>query len=122
MSLHRFNPAHLPPDGVSPQEVRFVEFRVEPWPEGDKIRVHVKITPFLEPPDLEAVLFTTDGDEISSVNIVENIDFNLVFTMHIRSPSTDGKYTLTGRILYEDFGVVHEASAHFELPSSVGRE
>lgn len=115
--MHKFNPINPPPDGASPQDVRFLEFRVEPWPEGDKIRIHAQITPFLKPPDLEAVLFNSEGNEISSVNIIENIDFNLVFTMHIRFPSPDGKYTLTGNISYEDTGIVHETKTSFELPT-----
>ncbi len=115
--IQKYNPLDPPPDGAAPQDVRFDELRVEPWPKGDKIRVHMQITPFLKPPDLEAALLNSAGDEISSVTIIENIDFNLVFTMHIRRPSVDGKYTLVGRILYQDIGVVDEAQTSFELPS-----
>ncbi len=114
--MERFNPFKPPAGGAAPADVRFTELRVEPWPEEGKIRVHARIAPFLKPPDLEAALLNSDGDEISSVTIIENIDFNLVFTMHIRHPSADGKYSLIGRILYEDIGVVHEAQTSFELP------
>lgn len=116
--MRKFNPIHPPDDGANPTDVRFVELRVEPWPEGDRLRIHAQITPFLKPPDLEAVLFDSAGNEISSVIVIENIDFTLVFTMHIRFPSADGKYTLNGKISYEDIGVVHEASTSFELPGS----
>lgn len=114
--MEKFNPLNPPPDGADPQNVRFNELRVEPWPDGDKIRVHAQIAPFLKPPDLEAAILNSTGDEISSVTIIENIDFNLVFTMHIRRPSVDGRYTLIGRILYEDLGVVDEATTEFVIP------
>ncbi len=114
--MERYNPFQPPAEGAAPEDVRFIELRAEPWPEGGKIRVHARIAPFLQPPDLEAALVNSDGDEISSVTIIENIDFNLVFTMHVRHPSSDGKYTLIGRIIYEDIGVVHEAQASIELP------
>jgi len=115
--MQRFSPLSPPPDGLPPEKVRFRELRVEAWPEGDKIRVHLQITPFTKPPDLEAILFDSSGNELSSVNVIENIDFNLVFTMHIRYPSTDHKYTLTGKISYEDIGVVDESTTSFETPS-----
>lgn len=116
--LHKFNPLDPPPDGAAPRDVRFTELRVEPWSEGGKVRVHARITPFLKPPDLEAALIDSAGDEISSVTIIENIDFSLVFTMHIRRPSADGKYTLIGQIMYQDLGVVDESRTSFELPSA----
>jgi len=117
--MHRFNPLQPPPEGVPPQAVRFLEWRAEPWPERDKIRVQAKIVPFLKPPDLEAVLLDSNGDELTSITIIENIDFDLVFTMHIRAPSADGKYTLIGRIMYEDTGIVHETMADFVVPPPV---
>lgn len=116
--MRKFNPIHPPQDGVNPSDVRLSELRVEPWLEGDKVRVHVQITPFLKPPDLEATLLDSKGIEITSVNIIENVDFSLVFTMHIRYPSADGKYTLIGKVSYEDIGVVHEMTTSFELPTS----
>lgn len=116
--LHKFNPQHPPQDGAAPPDVRFLELRVEPWPEGDRVRVHAQITPFLKPPDLEAVLLDSAGNELTSVDIIENIDFNLVFTMHIRFPSADGKYTLQGKLSYEDMGVVHQTATSFELPAT----
>ncbi len=115
--MQRFSPLHPPSDGLPPEKVRFRELRVEPWSDGDKIRVHLQITPFTKPPDLEAVLFDSNGNELSSVNVIENIDFNLVFTMHIRYPSPDRKYTLTGKISYEDIGTVDEATTTFEIPA-----
>jgi hypothetical protein len=116
--MNKFNPHNPPSDGAAPQDVRFTELRAEPWPEGDKIRVHARIAPFQQPPDLEASLLNSDGDEISSVTIIENVDFSLVFTMHVRHPSPDGKYTLVGRILYGGIGVVHEARTDFVLDPS----
>lgn len=116
--MNQYNPHHPPSDGAAPRDVRFTELRVEPWPEGNKIRVHARIVPFLKPPDLEAVLVDSAGDEITSVTIIENVDFSLVFTMHIRRPSADGKYTLVGRIMYEGLGVVHEAQTTFESAPS----
>ncbi len=114
--MQRFHSLHPPADGLPPKDVRFNELRAEPWPEGDKIRVHTQLTPFTKPPDLEVMLFDSSGKEISSVNVVENIDFSLVFTMHIRNPSADRKYRLTAKISYEDIGVVDESSTTFVIP------
>jgi hypothetical protein len=113
--MNKYNPLQPPTDGVKPQEVRFTEFRAEPWHEGNKIRVHAQITPFVKPPDLEVIISDLNGNELSTVNIIENIDFQLVFTMHIRNPSDIQKYNLVGKIIYEDLGVVNQTSTFFEI-------
>jgi hypothetical protein len=110
--FHRINP---PEDGVPPEQVRFLDVQVEPWPDGRRVRVLMMITPFLQPPNLEMVIID-EADEVSRTSIVENIDFELVFTMHIRSHEVGGSYRLTATLFYDEQGTVDERTVGFDLP------
>lgn len=114
--MPRFNPLH-PIDGAAePAQVRFTDLHVEPWADNSKVRVHMRLTPFVKPPNLHAVLTDAQSNEVASVSIIENIDFDLVFTLHIRPPTAQGPFTLVGRIEYEGTGQVDERTVQFILP------
>lgn len=108
--FHRLNP---PEDGVPPEQVRFLEVRPEPWPDGRRVRVHAEITPFLQPPHMSMTITDAEGREVSHVDVVENIDFKLVFTMHIRAEKVAGDYNLTASLFYDDIGEVHRQTVSF---------
>jgi hypothetical protein len=115
MSMPRRNPFNPPPDSLPPPEVRFIELRVEPWPDGRKVRVHVSLTPFLKNPDLEMVITNQGGKEVSRVSIIENADDRFVFTMHLRISDESGIFTLSGTLLYQDIGKVDQRTISFEI-------
>ncbi len=112
---HPFNPLSPDENALPPSEVRFTEFHIEPWPDGRQIRVHIRLTPFLQPPNLETILSGPDGKEVSSTLIVENVDTDLVFTMHIRGRAKPGLYSLRCQVVYESAGVVDSAETDYSL-------
>jgi len=114
--MPRFHPLQPNPEAVPPEEVRLTELRVEPWPDGRRIRLHARLTPFQSPPNLEAVLNDPKGNIIASAYIVENIDFDLVITMHIRGPVDYDRYSVMARVIYENLGTVHEMKTYFTMP------
>jgi hypothetical protein len=114
--MPRFNPLHPAEEAVPPEQVRFVDLHVEPWGDNSKVRVHMRLTPFLKPPNLIATLTDSDSLDVASVMIIENIDFDLVFTLHIRPPDAPGPFQLTAKIEYEDLGAVDHKSIRFKLP------
>ncbi len=104
----------VPGERLPPAEVRFRELRVEPWPDGRRLKVHVSLTPFQQKPDLEATIFDEDGKEVSHASIIENAETRFVFTMHIRAQTVTGAYTLIAKVSYQDFGTVDEKTLTFE--------
>ena len=100
-------------DGLPPAEVRFTELRVEPWPDGQRLKVHVSLTPFQQKPDLEATIFNEAGQEVSHASIIESAEQRFVFTMHIRSQTVSGTYTLTASLSYQELGTIDEKSLTF---------
>jgi hypothetical protein len=109
-------PNDRPPDGVYPPgEVRFYELHIEPWPDGRRIRVHLTITPFQQPPNLFVSAFDSKGNEVANVSIIELTDEKMTFTIHLRSnEKVNGKYLLVANINYQEFGVVDEYRLEFE--------
>lgn len=114
--MARFNPFLQDENALPPEEVRIIDLHVEPWPDGKRVRVHLTLTPFQQPPDLELTLFNEQNHEVSHVTIVENIDYKLVLTMHLRVAEPQGKFTLKAIVNYQEFGTVSHRDYSFDLP------
>ncbi len=100
--------------------MRFTELRVEPWPDGRRIRVHLTLTPFQQKPNLDVALTDASGNEAGQVAIIETAEHRIVFTMHIRSAQTTGPFTLTANISYPEHGVVATQTTSFEIEPPSG--
>lgn len=117
--FHRPQPA--PEDAKSPLDVRITELRVEPWPDGRKIRVHLTLTSFQEDPSLEVILADDLGAEIARADIIETAENRIVFTLHIRNRSLSNAYQLTANVIYPETGTVDSKSIDFQIdPTSSG--
>ena len=105
------------PSARPPSEVRFIDVHIEPWPEGQKVRVHVELTPFTEPPSLDISIVDGEGHEISSTSVIETAARKVVFTMHLRDHAPHQRYTLKARIVYPSIiEPVEQTEVAFELP------
>ncbi len=110
---HPFQP---PEDGLPPQQVKIQELRAEPWSEdGRRLRVHLDVAPFLERPNIEVSITNENGDELSSISIIESIDTHMTFTMHLRGNNIGGKLTLKASLSYPEIGEVDQKSMIFEV-------
>ncbi|WP_299027650.1 hypothetical protein [uncultured Thermanaerothrix sp.] len=114
----RYHPLQPDPNAQPPAQVRFKSVRVEPWPDGRKVRVLMEIIPFQQPPNIEVSLSDSEGHEITSAHIIENVDYRLVITLHLRSAIPISEYHLTARLTYPDLGTIDEQSLTFVLPPS----
>jgi hypothetical protein len=89
-----------------PENVRFEDLHIEPWPDGFRIKVFLRITPFLSNPDIELVLTDPEGNEVSRTRVIETPENSLVLTMHIRAKTLAGSYTLSAALIYPQQGTV----------------
>jgi hypothetical protein len=109
-----FNPFDPPEDALPPAEVRITGLRAEPWPDGQRIRVLLSLTPFLERPNLTASISDPQGEEVAGASIVETMDIQIAFTLHIRADLQPGEYTITISLEYADLGQVDQRSLKFD--------
>ncbi len=87
----------LPPD-----EVRIREFRADPWPDGRRVRVYLEVTPFQRRPSGEINIVDDQGEEVTSVSIIETIDPKMEFTLHIPSPKRSVDYIASSIVFYAE--------------------
>jgi hypothetical protein len=113
--MQRFNPFQPDEDALPPEKVRFLDVHVEPWPDGRRVRVHVRLTPFQQPPNLEMAIIDPQGREVSHVSIIENIDFQFVLTMHLRDPEPQPEYRLETALSYQDFEIIDRNICKFHV-------
>jgi hypothetical protein len=106
------NEAPVPPD-----EVRIRTLEAEPRPDGRRIDVRTALTPFQQRPNIEISIRDKEGREVSTLSVVEAIDAQMDFTMHLRGPQGSGRYTMAMRVFYADIES-HEAAEGEEVQSS----
>lgn len=102
-------------DALPPENVRFTQVCVQPWEDCKRVRVQIGLTPFQKPPDISIAILQNE-EEICQASIIEVIETDFSFTMHLRSPLPGAEYHCLARITYADLGQVDERSAVFSLP------
>lgn len=84
------------------EKIRIEELDIVPYPDRFRVRVHVKVTAFLERPNLLLVAHNEEDHVVSELNIIETMHHDMEFTMHIRHVDNPaGVYTLTADLFYE---------------------
>lgn len=105
----------IPRSGLPPQDVRIIDALVEPYPDGRRVRVQISLTPFLEPPSLEAVIQDEEGQVAATASIIETAHPKLSITMHIRRQRLGGHYRLNVGLRYAG-NETDQRIVLFELP------
>jgi hypothetical protein len=107
---------HEDEHGLPPEEVRVIELRAEPWPEGDRVRIHLELTPFQKRPNLHIAITNSANVGVTEVDIIEAFETRMTFTMHLRDQKQAGPFTLSASIYYPEMGTVAQSSTTFETP------
>jgi hypothetical protein len=85
---------------LPPREVRITEVEARPAPDGRRVALLITLTPFLEYPNLEVVLYRPDGDEERSLTVVGTMDRRLALTLHVKQPMP-GEYRAQVDLIHE---------------------
>ena len=76
-----------------------------PHPDGRRLRVNLRLTPFLERPNVDLEVQDASGDRLASATIVETTEPDLALTLHLRA-SSEGPLTLVASVSYREHGRV----------------
>ena len=102
-----------------PEKVSITHIKAEAYPDGQRVRVTLEMTPFEQRPHIEVSLQDADGTEVSSTSIIEPMAWKLEFTLHIRGEARKGSYTLTAHLFYPEGPQAEPYTQKFEiLPAS----
>jgi hypothetical protein len=101
---------------LPPEQTRLLDLRAEPYPDGQRLRVALDLTPFKARPYIELKLTDDRGVEAATASIVEPMAWKLELTLHIRNAITPGgKYTLLASLSYPDLGEVDRRQISLEV-------
>jgi hypothetical protein len=106
-------------------EMRFESVTLKPYPDGRRVKLNFKLTPFMERPSVEAFVTNLLGHEVASLSLIEAMDTEFDFTIHLRGPQPQGEHTLRLVMFYtlnddtptESREVVAEETATFIIPT-----
>ena len=97
------------PDGArAPKDVVFEEVRAEPAEDYSRIKIFVKLSPFEKPQDLHFQIMDSRNSLLAETTIIENTEYQFVFTMHLKNNGLAENGTLLAQIDYgEEYGITH---------------
>lgn len=84
------------------EKIKIEAVRAEPYADRFRVYSEVKVTPFLERPNLILVMRDADGNVVNELNIIATMHAEMEFTMHMRGMNDPaGDYTLEVELFYE---------------------
>jgi len=103
---------------MPPADTRLLDLRVEPYPDGKRLRVAIDLTPFQQKPYLELTLTNSVGEIVASTSIVEPVAWRLELTLHILKPGnvTGGFYQLTVTLSFPELGEIDHRAVIIDIP------
>lgn len=98
-----------------PEEVRVESVGVNPLDQR-RVDVAVDLTPCRQPVTVELVIVGPSDDELSSILLVQNRQWELDKVMHLRQDAQPGEHILHIGVFHED-ELVTRAARTFSFPS-----
>lgn len=118
MDLPLFDSDDVP---LPPGEVRLLALEVSPYPDRARVRVTVRLTPFLERPNLEIQVLDGEGAERAGVAVVEAMTPELGLTLHLRGPQVRAPLRLHARLEYPEHSAADDAEVSFDPAGPAAR-
>ena len=113
MELNFVEPEQIP---LPPEQVRVLRALAKPHPDRRRVKVSVKLTPFLERPDVELRIVDEAGETVAEASVIECVEADFDLTLHIRHAPTADRARLDVTVLYPDRALQHSLSLDFTLP------
>ncbi len=99
---------------AAPAQTRITAMHAEPYPDRERVRVDLEMTPFQTRPHIEVTLTDAAGLEIATASIVEPMGWKLEFTLHLRG-ADNGPFQIEARLYYPDGPQAEPVRAAFDL-------
>jgi len=106
-------------------QVAIQSLKLTPYPDGQRIRVEIEITPFLpmDRPNLELLVHKDNGAEVASISVVESLNNRVSLTVHLRqSGAPDGVYSFRADLSYEGSNVQHSLETTVTIPDDIPKD
>ncbi len=98
-------------------KVRIESLTAEPYPDGWRVKLGIKVTPFQDRPSLEIQVTSYDGRPVARLSVIETMHKSMEFTVHIRGVSNPaGHYRASADLYFEEPARIVD---HAETPFSI---
>ena len=97
MDIFFSDPSEVP---LPTDEIRIRKLRVEPYPDGRRVRVYIEVDPFQKRPSAELSITNQEGVEIASASIVESMTRKMEIVMHLRENQPQGSYIIHALLFF----------------------
>jgi hypothetical protein len=87
---------------LPPEDVRILELKAEPYPDGRRVRVFLSLTPFLKPPNGDIHITDQEGNLVATSSFIGAITPRLEMTLHLRPGEAGGSFTLSATLYYTE--------------------
>lgn len=85
---------------LPPEEIKVREFTAKAYPDGQRIRLRIKFTPFQKKPSAEISINDEKGNQLSFTHIIETIDTSTEITVHLPGKAAKGNYSASLKAFY----------------------
>ena len=82
------------------QDVRFTAVSVKPYPDGRRVKLSFALTPFEDRPSVDMAVTNAEGQEVASLSLIEAMDTQFDFTVHLRGPEPRGAHVMALLMFY----------------------
>jgi len=93
------NPDDIPAPRAR-EAMRFAEIKVQPYADGRRVKLKLKLMPFLERPSVDAWVTNAEGQTVATLSLIEALEQDFDFTLHLRGPEPTGEHTLHLSLFY----------------------
>jgi hypothetical protein len=88
------------PEAMEKADVRFTSAAVRPYPDGRRMKLSFALTPFKHRPSVDVTVTNAGGSEVASMSLIEAMDTEFDFTIHLRGPEPRGDHDLRMVMFY----------------------
>jgi len=99
MDIFFSDPNDIP---LPPEKMEIRELKATPYDDAKRILVELEITPFQQRPNLEILIFNQNNRLVSSLSVVEAIEKQMTFTLHLRESDPVGHYNVQIVVFYTE--------------------
>lgn len=98
MDIFFTDPEAIP---LPPDEVRILALKIEPYPDGRRVKVFLEMTPFQKKPSGDIIITDLAGNRSAAASFVEAITPKLEMTLHLRYDQP-GEFTVSATLYYTE--------------------
>jgi hypothetical protein len=96
MDIFFADPDEIP---LPPDEVRILEIKADPYPDGKRVRLFMALTPFQKKPSGDILVMDSSDTRVVSTSFIEAVTPKFEMTLHLRT-SQPGDFTVEATLYY----------------------